>query len=124
MMPKSTVIKQLAKNKVSADRLIRVRQASEQQHQDSSQQAVDNRDVMGLWDDIAFEAGSDNEDDSVPYRLGKIQRMRCRTSGRRRAEYVRPVSLETITKRTSSFLSYRTSSKEMACINVPYKQRK
>lgn len=49
VMPKSTVIKQLAKNKkVSADRLTRVRQASEPRQQDVGQDTEDDRDVFGL----------------------------------------------------------------------------
>ena len=66
-MPKSTVIKQLAKNKkVSADRLTRVRQASEQQQQDVEQDTEDDRDVFGLWDDIAFESDS-HHGNTLPY---------------------------------------------------------
>lgn len=93
-MPKSTVIKQLAKNKkVSADRLTRVRQASEQQLQDVGQDTEDDRDVFGLWDDIAFESDL-NLANTLPYRLGQVSRMRCSSSGRRQLEYVRPVSLK------------------------------
>ena len=89
VMPKSTVIKQLAKNKkVSADRLTRVRQASEQQQQDVGQNAEDDRNVFGLWDDIAFESEL-NLANTLPYRLGQVSRMRCSASGRRQLEYVR-----------------------------------
>ena len=78
---------------MSADRLTRVRQASEQQQQDVVQDAEDGPDVFGLWDDIAFECDS-NHADTLPYRLGQVPRMRCSTSGRRRLEYVRPLSLK------------------------------
>ena len=92
VMPKSMVIKQLVKNKkVSADRLTRVRQASEQQH--VGQNAEDDCNVFGLWDDIAFESEL-NLANTLPYRLGQVSRMRCSASGRGQLEYVRPVSLK------------------------------
>ena len=110
VMLKSTVIKQLAKNKkVSADRLTRVRQASEQQQQDVEQDTEDDRDVFGLWDDIAFESDS-HHGNTLPYRLGQVSRMRFSTSGRRRLEYVRPVSLK------------KNSEKNIEILILPYNQ--
>ena len=110
VMPKSTVIKQLAKNKkVSADRLTRVRQASEQQQQDVEQDTGDDRDVFGLWDDIAFESDS-HHGNTLPYRLGQVSRMRFSASGRRRLEYVRQVSLK------------KDSEKNIEILILPYNQ--
>ena len=109
-MPKSTVIKQLAKNKkVSADRLTRVHQASEKQQQDVEQDTEDDRDVFGLWDDIAFESDS-HHGNTLPYRLGQVSRMRFSASGRRRLEYVRPVSLK------------KDSEKNIEILMLPYNQ--
>lgn len=110
MMPKSTVIKQLAKNKeVSADRLTKVHQASEQQQQDVEQDTEDDRDVFGLWDDIAFESDL-HHGNTLPYRLGQVSRMRFSSSGRRRLEYVRPVSLK------------KDSEKNIEILILPYNQ--
>lgn len=110
VMPKSTVIKQLAKNKkVSADHLTRVHQASEQQQQDVEQDTEDDRDVFGLWDDIAFESDS-HHGNTLPYRLGQVSRMRFSASGRRRLEHVRPVSLK------------KDSEKNIEILILPYNQ--
>ena len=85
---KSSVVRELSThNKVSSDRLLRIRQSTANQVDNENVRDLTDRRTFGLFDNIAIESL-----DTAPqfYQIGQIVRMR-RYIGNRKVEYIQPI---------------------------------
>ena len=112
---KSSVVRQLSNHeKVSSDRLLRIRQSSTNQTSNSNNvRDLSDRQIFGLFDNVAVESI-----DTVPqlYQVGQIVRMR-RYIGNRKVEYIKPVKKDTDDNRNVQLLLKMYNTKENISID-------